>query len=143
MGKRENREYLYQFVAPDDQRDSIFGQWFNRDEASNQFAIDNDARRLANATLTQFAVKTIANCVVSVTGRSPLRTANCLVSVTNNVVLSTPVIDTTSQIIRRGSVQPPRTSLERAETENAARLGQRWLVLQSVSLHNWLFCWGG
>jgi hypothetical protein len=33
LGKRENRECVYQFVAPDDQRDSIFGQWFNRDEA--------------------------------------------------------------------------------------------------------------
>ncbi len=32
LGKRENRECVYQFVAPDDQRHSIFGQWFNRDE---------------------------------------------------------------------------------------------------------------
>ncbi|MHC5917349.1 MAG: hypothetical protein ACYTXE_41660, partial [Nostoc sp.] len=32
LGKRENRECVYQFVAPDDQRDSIFGQWLNRDE---------------------------------------------------------------------------------------------------------------
>ena len=31
-GKRENRECIYQFVVPDDQRDSIFGQWLNRDE---------------------------------------------------------------------------------------------------------------
>ncbi len=35
LGKRENRECVYQFVAPDDQRDSIFKQWLNRDEASN------------------------------------------------------------------------------------------------------------
>lgn len=34
LGKRENRECVYQFVALDDQRDSIFGQWLNRDEAS-------------------------------------------------------------------------------------------------------------
>ncbi|AUB44306.1 DNA primase (plasmid) [Nostoc flagelliforme CCNUN1] len=34
LGKRENRECVYRFVAPDDQRDSIFGQWLNRDEAS-------------------------------------------------------------------------------------------------------------
>ncbi|MEH1842222.1 MAG: plasmid replication protein, CyRepA1 family [Nostoc sp.] len=88
LGKRENQECVYQFVAPDDQRDSIFGQWLNRDEASNKFAIDNGLRP---ATLTQFAVKTIANC--------ELQTANCLVSVTNNIVLSTPVIDTTSQIL--------------------------------------------
>ena len=34
LGKRENRECVYRFVAADDQRDSIFGQWLNRDEAS-------------------------------------------------------------------------------------------------------------
>ncbi|MDZ8070762.1 MAG: hypothetical protein RMY64_34990 [Nostoc sp. DedQUE08] len=33
LGKRENRECVYQFVAPNDQRDSIFRQWFNLDEA--------------------------------------------------------------------------------------------------------------
>jgi hypothetical protein len=33
LGKRENRECVYQFVAPNDRRDSIFGQWLNRDEA--------------------------------------------------------------------------------------------------------------
>ncbi|MHC5939191.1 hypothetical protein [Nostoc sp.] len=32
LGKRENRECVYKFVAPDDERDSIFGQWLNRDE---------------------------------------------------------------------------------------------------------------
>jgi len=32
LGSRENRECVYQFVAPDDERDSIFGQWLNRDE---------------------------------------------------------------------------------------------------------------
>ncbi|MDZ7956269.1 hypothetical protein [Nostoc sp. DedQUE09] len=55
LGKRENRECVYQFVAPDDQRDSIFGQWLNRDEL---FSRDS-------------------------------------VSVTNNIVLNTPVADTT------------------------------------------------
>ncbi|MBD2512809.1 hypothetical protein H6G91_37485 [Nostoc muscorum FACHB-395] len=59
LGKREKRECVYQFVAPDDQRDSIFGQWLNRDEGLNRE----------------------------------------LVSVTNNIVLSTPVIDTTSEIL--------------------------------------------
>jgi hypothetical protein len=34
LGKRENRECVYRFVAPDDERDLIFGQWLNRDEAS-------------------------------------------------------------------------------------------------------------
>ncbi|WP_256871998.1 plasmid replication protein, CyRepA1 family [Nostoc sp. TCL26-01] len=33
LGPREKRESVYKFVAPDDQRDSIFGQWLNRDEA--------------------------------------------------------------------------------------------------------------
>ncbi|MBD2537103.1 bifunctional DNA primase/helicase, partial [Nostoc flagelliforme FACHB-838] len=55
LGKRENRECVYRFVAPDDQRDSIFGQWLNRDEA---FSRDS-------------------------------------VSVMNNIVLTTPVTDTT------------------------------------------------
>lgn len=32
LGKRENRECVYQFVAPDDERNSIFEQWLNRDE---------------------------------------------------------------------------------------------------------------
>jgi hypothetical protein len=34
LGLRDNRECVYQFVAPNDQRDLIFGQWLNRDEAS-------------------------------------------------------------------------------------------------------------
>ncbi|QHG20223.1 plasmid replication protein, CyRepA1 family [Nostoc sp. ATCC 53789] len=55
LGKRENRECVYQFVAPDDQRDSIFGQWLNRDEALNRESV----------------------------------------SVMNNIVLTTPVSDTT------------------------------------------------
>ncbi|MGJ5627914.1 plasmid replication protein, CyRepA1 family [Nostoc sp. CALU 1950] len=59
LGKRENRECVYRFVAPDDQRNSIFGQWFNRDEV---FLSES-------------------------------------VSVSDNIVLSTPVIDTTSRIL--------------------------------------------
>ncbi|MEH1919787.1 plasmid replication protein, CyRepA1 family [Nostoc sp.] len=39
LGKRENRECVYQFVAPDDQRDSIFGQWLNRDEAFSRESV--------------------------------------------------------------------------------------------------------
>ncbi|MBC1299654.1 DUF3854 domain-containing protein, partial [Nostoc sp. UCD122] len=39
LGKRENRECVYQFVAPDDQRDSIFGQWLNRDEAFSRDSV--------------------------------------------------------------------------------------------------------
>nr|WP_322720426.1 hypothetical protein [Nostoc sp. ChiQUE02]MDZ8233489.1 hypothetical protein [Nostoc sp. ChiQUE02] len=59
LGKRENRECVYQFVAPDDERDSIFRQWFDRDEV---FLSES-------------------------------------VSVSHNIVLSTPVIDTTSRIL--------------------------------------------
>ncbi|MEH1770991.1 MAG: plasmid replication protein, CyRepA1 family [Nostoc sp.] len=32
LGKRENRECVYRFVPVDDERDSIFRQWLNRDE---------------------------------------------------------------------------------------------------------------
>jgi Domain of unknown function (DUF3854) len=39
LGKRENRECVYQFVAPDDQRDSIFEQWLNRDEAFSRESV--------------------------------------------------------------------------------------------------------
>ncbi|MBX9258298.1 DUF3854 domain-containing protein [Desmonostoc muscorum CCALA 125] len=39
LGKRENRECVYRFVAPDDQRDSIFGQWLNRDEAFSRDSV--------------------------------------------------------------------------------------------------------
>ncbi|MEH2293369.1 hypothetical protein [Nostoc sp.] len=35
LGSRDNRECVYQFVPVDDQRDSIFGQWLNRDESSS------------------------------------------------------------------------------------------------------------
>ncbi|MEH2431786.1 MAG: hypothetical protein V7K26_30715 [Nostoc sp.] len=55
LGKRENRECVYKFVPPNDQRDSIFGQWLNRDEALNRESV----------------------------------------SVMNNIVLTTPVSDTT------------------------------------------------
>ena len=39
LGKRENRECVYQFVAPDDQRDSIFEQWLNRDEVFSRDSV--------------------------------------------------------------------------------------------------------
>jgi hypothetical protein len=55
LGKRENRECVYRFVVPNDQRDSIFERWLNRDELFQ----------------------------------------NELVSVSNNIVLNTPVTDTT------------------------------------------------
>ena len=44
LSKRENRECVSQFVAPDDERDSIFGQWLNRDEAfqSDSVSVTNN-----------------------------------------------------------------------------------------------------
>ncbi|BBD70699.1 hypothetical protein NIES4072_70660 [Nostoc commune NIES-4072] len=63
LGSRDNRECVYQFVAPDDERDLIFMQWLNRDEL---FSTES-------------------------------------VSVNNNIVLSTPVIDTTSQLIPKNT----------------------------------------
>ncbi|MEH1870693.1 hypothetical protein [Nostoc sp.] len=49
LGKRENRECVYQFVAPDDERDSIFGQWLNRDEVflSELVSVSNNISNLA------------------------------------------------------------------------------------------------
>ncbi|MEH2364758.1 hypothetical protein [Nostoc sp.] len=63
LGSRDNRECVYQFIAPDDERDLIFEQWLNRDEL---FSSDS-------------------------------------VSVNNNIVLPTPMIDTTSQLIPKNT----------------------------------------
>ncbi|RCJ32526.1 hypothetical protein A6769_27720 [Nostoc punctiforme NIES-2108] len=84
LGKRENRECVYRFIAPDDQRDSIFRQWLNRDEAFQSE----------------------------------------LVSVTNNIVLSTPVIDTISYHI-------PQTS----DREILGWKGLKLKINQGMSLH--------
>ncbi|MDZ7965868.1 MAG: plasmid replication protein, CyRepA1 family [Nostoc sp. DedSLP03] len=50
LGKRENRECVYQFVAPDDRRDSIFRQWLNRDELflSESVSVTNNIRVWVN-----------------------------------------------------------------------------------------------
>ncbi len=50
LGKRENRECVYRFVAPDDERDSIFGQWLNRDEASVLASAQNTVSDLVSVT---------------------------------------------------------------------------------------------
>ncbi|MBD2565518.1 MULTISPECIES: plasmid replication protein, CyRepA1 family [Nostoc] len=75
LGKRENRECVYRFVPVDDERDSIFCQWLNRDEASVLASVQN--------------------------------ASSDLVSGTSNIVLSTQVIDTTSQ--RLNQVESPVT----------------------------------
>ncbi|WP_265277825.1 hypothetical protein [Nostoc sp. KVJ3] len=106
LGKRENRECVYQFVAPDDQRDSIFGQWLNRDEL---FLSES-------------------------------------VSVTNNIDITTPVIDTTSQLIPKNTevvsgtnnidtqTQIPDTSQSTSQTlnqlENPVTFGWKGLKLK-------------
>jgi hypothetical protein len=106
LGSRDNRECVYQFIRVDDGRDLIFGQWLK------QFAIRNGLRP---APLTQFAVKTIANCLVSGTNNIDITTPvidtteklipknTDLVSVTNNIDMTTPVIDTTEKLIPKNS----------------------------------------
>lgn len=106
LGKRENRECVYRFVAPDDQRDLIFGQWLNRDEL---FLSES-------------------------------------VSGTDNIDITTPVIDTTSQLIPKNTevvsgtnnidtqTQIPDTSQSTSQTlnqlENPVTLGWRRLKLK-------------
>ena len=55
LGKRENRECVYRFVAPDDERDSIFGQWLNRDELflSESVSVTNNISTTTPAIDTQ------------------------------------------------------------------------------------------
>ncbi|MEH2166624.1 MAG: plasmid replication protein, CyRepA1 family [Nostoc sp.] len=86
LGKRENRECVYRFVAPDDERDSIFGQWFNRDELffSESVSVSN------NISTTTPVVNTTSQLI---------REDSDLVSVSNNISTTTPVIDTQSQDI--------------------------------------------
>ncbi len=39
LGSRENRQCVYQFVSPNDDRDLIFRQWLSRDEVSQQESV--------------------------------------------------------------------------------------------------------
>ncbi|MCC5633363.1 hypothetical protein LC613_38485 [Nostoc sphaeroides CHAB 2801] len=86
LGKRENRECVYQFVAPDDQRDSIFGQWLNRDELFSRESVSVTN----NIELQTPGIDTTSQLIPKNTD---------LVSATNNIDITTPVIDTTSQIL--------------------------------------------
>jgi hypothetical protein len=81
LGKRENRECVYQFVAPDDQRNSIFGQWFNRDEA-----FQNESVSATNNIVLQTQITDTTSQLIP--------KISDLVSGTNNVVLAAPVSDT-------------------------------------------------
>ncbi|MBD2510369.1 hypothetical protein H6G91_24330 [Nostoc muscorum FACHB-395] len=81
LGKRENRECVYRFVAPDDERDSIFGQWFNRDELfqSESVSVTN------NIKLQTPGIDTTSLSISHNTD---------LVSGTNNIVFATSLSDT-------------------------------------------------
>jgi hypothetical protein len=81
LGNRENRQCVYQFVPPNDDRDTIFRQWLSRDEA------------------------VIANCVSDSGAFSPLRVANCSVSGSNNIELPTQIADTTLHDIPQTLIQ--------------------------------------
>jgi hypothetical protein len=82
LGKRENRECVYQFVAPDDQRDSIFGQWLNRDEVFSR-----DLVSVSNKISTTTLVTDTTSLSISHNTK--------VVSGTNNIVFATPLSDTT------------------------------------------------
>ncbi|MBD2248767.1 hypothetical protein [Nostoc sp. FACHB-888] len=81
LGKRENRECVYQFVPVDDQRDSIFGRWLNRDEASNC-----DSVSVMNNIKLQTPVTDTTSLSISHNTE--------VVSGTNNIVFATPLSDT-------------------------------------------------
>ncbi|WP_373525500.1 plasmid replication protein, CyRepA1 family, partial [Nostoc sp.] len=81
LGKRENRECVYKFVAPDDQRDSIFGQWLNRDEVflSELVSVSNNIS--TTTPITDTTSLSISHNTEVVSG-------------TNNIVFATPLSDT-------------------------------------------------
>ncbi len=63
LGKRENRECVYQFVAPDDERDSIFGQWLNRDEASYSRSVRSFHHRYCTKDTVKITDRTYCSIV--------------------------------------------------------------------------------
>ena len=107
LGSRDNRECVYQFVAPDDERDSIFGQWLNRDEAFQNELVSGTN----NIVLTTPVIDTTSHLIPK---------NSDLVSVTNNINITTPVIDTTPLDI-------PQTV---TQVENPQVLGWKGLSLK-------------
>ncbi|MHC5770968.1 MAG: hypothetical protein ACYTXI_36410 [Nostoc sp.] len=81
LGKRENRECVYRFVAPDDERDSIFRQWLNRDEAFSRESVS-----VMNNIKLQTPVSDTTSLSISHNTE--------VVSGTNNIVFATPLSDT-------------------------------------------------
>jgi hypothetical protein len=48
LGKCENRESVYEFVPPTDERNLIFERWLNRDESARQSANSNSVSVTSN-----------------------------------------------------------------------------------------------
>ncbi|WP_375510404.1 hypothetical protein [uncultured Nostoc sp.] len=94
LGSRDNRECVYQFVIPDDERDLIFERWLNRDEAfvlaSAQNAVSDSVSGTNNIVLTTPVIDTTSQLIPKSTS---------VVSGTNNIDIATSAIDTTSQIL--------------------------------------------
>ncbi|WP_181154223.1 hypothetical protein [Nostoc sp. 'Peltigera membranacea cyanobiont' N6] len=82
LGKRENRECVYRFVAPDDQRDSIFGQWFNRDEVFQSELVSVSNNISTTTPVTDTTSLSISHNTEVVSGSN------------NNIVFATPLSDT-------------------------------------------------
>ncbi|WP_181154221.1 plasmid replication protein, CyRepA1 family [Nostoc sp. 'Peltigera membranacea cyanobiont' N6] len=82
LGKRENRECVYRFVAPDDERNSIFGQWLNRDELFLSESVSVSNKISTTTPVTDTTSLSISHNTEVVSG-------------TNNIVFATPLSDTT------------------------------------------------
>ncbi|MEH2309696.1 MAG: hypothetical protein V7L06_30915, partial [Nostoc sp.] len=81
LGKRENRECVYRFVAPDDERDSIFRQWLNRDEAFSCELVSVTNNISTTTPVTDTTSLSISHNTEVVSG-------------TNNIVFATSLSDT-------------------------------------------------
>jgi len=81
LESRDNRECVYQFVAPNDQRDSIFGQWFNRDELFQSESVSVTNNIVLTTPVTDTTSLSISHNTEVVSG-------------TNNIVFATPLSDT-------------------------------------------------
>ncbi|WP_337961482.1 hypothetical protein [Nostoc sp. UHCC 0926] len=82
LGKRENRECVYRFVAPDDERDSILGQWLNRDEVFLSELVSVSNNTSTTTPITDTTSLSISHNTEVVSGSN------------NNIVLATPLSDT-------------------------------------------------
>ncbi len=114
LGARENRQCVYQFVPPNDDRDLIFRQWLSRDEVSQQESV----------SVTNIDIITP---VTDTTSHN-----SDLVSGSNNVELQTHVTDTHDipQTLIQGwkglklRLQQGLESADRFYTELVSRIGE-------------------